>query len=96
MDLLEFDNKEPDRGVTIAEAGEILGYSSSTIRRMIKKGELIAYGRHKKKRIHLSSIIAYQQLSRAAVEIESEEIRQIKRVSKRHSIAMKQLEELMK
>ncbi|MCB9990708.1 MAG: helix-turn-helix domain-containing protein [Rhodospirillales bacterium] len=87
---------EEDRGVTIKEACEILGYSRWTIERMIKRGELIAYGKNKKKRIHLSSITQYRSGSRAVADREIEAGREIKRVSKRHKKALKQLEELLK
>ncbi len=85
-----------DRGVTIKEACEILGYSRWTIERMIRRGELIAYGKSKKKRIHLSSINQYRTVSRAVADREVEAGREIKRVSKRHKKALKQLEELLK
>ncbi len=93
----EFENLEDEnRGVTIAEACDILGYSRWTIERMIRRGELTAYGRHKRKRIHLSSILQYQQSSRAAVDQENFEVTEIKKVSKRHKQALAQLEELLK
>lgn len=85
-----------DRGVTIKEACEILGYSRWTIERMIRRGELKAYGKHKKKRIHRSSILQYQHSSRAVADRQIEAEREIKKVSKRHKKAIKQLEELLK
>lgn len=85
-----------DRGVTIKEACEILGYSRWTIERMIRRGELIAYGKHKKKRIHLSSILQYRTGSRAVADREMQAAKEIKRVSKRHRKATEKLEELLK
>lgn len=87
---------EEDRGVTIKEACEILGYSRWTIDRMIARGELIAYGKSKKKRIHLSSILQYRTASRAVADREIEAVKEIKRISKRHRKATEKLEELLK
>lgn len=85
-----------DRGVTVKEACEILGYSRWTIERMIRRGDLKAYGKGKKKRIHLSSILQYRSGSRTAADRETEAIKEIKRVSKRHRKATRKLEELLK
>lgn len=85
-----------DRGVTIRRACEILGYSRWTIDRMIRRGELSAYGNGKKKRIHLSSILQYRNSSRAEEDAQAEKTREIKRVSRRHRKAMNKLEELLK
>jgi excisionase family DNA binding protein len=85
-----------DRGVTVAEACEILGYSRWTINAMIRRGELKSYGTHKRKRIHLLSIIEYRTSSRAVTDQQIEGVREIKKVSKRHKKAIKKLEELLK
>lgn len=85
-----------DRGVTIKESCEILGYSRWTIERMIRRGELKAYGEGKKKRIHLSSILQYQHSSRAANSSENEAVKEVRKVSKRHRQALTILEDLLK
>lgn len=85
-----------NRGVTIKRASEILGYSPSTIYRMVRKGELAAYGKGKRKRIHLSSILQYQHSSRAVADREIEAVKEVRRTSRRHKKAMKKLEELLK
>ena len=85
-----------DRGVTVSKACEILGYSRWTIERMIRRGELKAYGEGKKKRIHLSSILQYQHSSRAGQSSENVAVKAVGKVSKRHRKALSILEELLK
>jgi excisionase family DNA binding protein len=85
-----------DRGVTMAEACEILGYSRWTINAMIRKGELTAYGTHKRKRIHLSTILQYQQSSSAAGCSKTQTAQEIRKFSKRYRDAAKRLEERLK
>jgi excisionase family DNA binding protein len=85
-----------DCGVTISRACEILGYSRWTVERMIRGGELQAYGAGRKKRIHLSSILQYRNSSRAVTDREISTLKEIKRVSRRHRQAMSKLEDLLK
>lgn len=85
-----------DRGLTIKEAAEKLGYSRWTIARMIEAGELKSYGDGKKKRIPLSSIVQYSTTSSEARTGQKAARREIKKVSQRHMKAMNKLEELLK
>ena len=73
-----------DRGLTIKEAAEILGYSRWTIDRMIERGELKAYGKGKKKRIPLSSVVQYSTTHSVVNENQIAAKRQVRRVSKRY------------
>lgn len=85
-----------DRGLTIKQAAEILGYSRWTIARMIERGELKAYGDGKKKRIPLSSVVQYSTTHSVLNDRQIAAKREIKKVSKRYLDAMKDLEELLK
>lgn len=85
-----------DRGLTIKEAAEKLGYSRWTIARMIETGELKSYGDGRKKRIPLSSIVQYSSDSSDIRTGQKAERREIRKISQRHQQAMTKLEELLK
>ena len=85
-----------DRGLTIKEAAEILGYSRWTISRMIERGELKAYGKGKKKRIPLSSVVQYSTTHSVVNENQIAAKRQVRRVSKRYAKTKEKLERLLK
>lgn len=52
-----------DRGVTLHKTAEILGYSYTTVYRMVKSGDLESYGSGKKLRVYENSIHRYRQQS---------------------------------
>lgn len=85
-----------DRGLTIKEAAEILGYSRWTIARMIERGELKVYGDGKKKRIPLSSVVQYSTTHTVVNESQIAAKKQIRRVSKRYLKTKEKLERLLK
>ncbi|MFN3827832.1 MAG: helix-turn-helix domain-containing protein [Micavibrio sp.] len=53
-----------DRGLTLHETAEILGYCYTTVYRMAKNGDLETYGSGKKLRVYESSIERYRQQTR--------------------------------
>ena len=53
-----------DRGLTLHETADILGYCYTTVYRMAKKGDLETYGTGKKLRVYESSIERYRQQTR--------------------------------
>ncbi len=85
-----------DRGLTIKEAAEILGYSRWTIPRMVERGELKAYGEGKKKRIPLSSVVQYSTTHAVLNDRQIAAKKAIRKISKRHMDAIEKLERLLK
>ncbi|MCK5374565.1 MAG: helix-turn-helix domain-containing protein, partial [Alphaproteobacteria bacterium] len=59
-DITDVYKSAIDRGLTIKETTKILGYSRDTIMRMLKEGELHAYGKGRKIRIYEYSIHEYR------------------------------------
>jgi excisionase family DNA binding protein len=55
-----FERLEPLQ-VTIAEAARLLAYDSRTIRRLIVRGELVAVGEGRMRRIPVQALRDYQQ-----------------------------------
>lgn len=51
--------------VTILEAARLMSYDESTIRRLIKKGELVSVGRGRMRRVDMGSLHEYQKRNRS-------------------------------
>ena len=86
---------EVDKGITISEACDILGYSRWTIHRLIDKGDIHAFGRYRSKRVSLDSVVEYMEkdsvMTNAAKRVREEP----KRVSHRHKKAMEKLKGIL-
>jgi excisionase family DNA binding protein len=63
MKVLEFPNTDtpPEQCYTVDETAKVLRLHPSTVRRLIRTGELRAVGRGKRRRVPLWAIREYQQ-----------------------------------
>ena len=84
-----------DRGLTIKMAAEILGYSRDTIMRMIKSGDLRAYGQGRRTRIYETSINQYRHRTDSCSKTIDTQNMEPTRVSHRHRMAMERIQQLL-
>jgi excisionase family DNA binding protein len=84
-----------DRGLTIKDTAKILGYSRDTIMRMLKAGELHAYGKGRKTRIYEYSIHEYRHRTDFCNRTVDTADKNITKVSQRHRAAMERIHRLL-
>ena len=83
-----------DTGLPIKKAADILGYHRDTVKTLMDEGKLEGYGSGRRIRVYESSIMAYRQNEKYRPK--REDTNKLKRASKRHAQAMKDLQELLK
>jgi excisionase family DNA binding protein len=88
-------NSALDRGLTIKDTAIILGYSRDTIMRMLKSGELHAYGKGRKTRIYEYSIHEYRHRTDFCNRTVDTADKNITKVSQRHRAAMERIQRLL-
>lgn len=84
-----------DRGLTIKATAKILGYSRDTIMRMLKHGELQAYGEGRKTRIYESSIHNYRHRTDFCNRTIDTADTKVTKVSQRHRAAIERIHRLL-
>lgn len=84
-----------DHGLTIKNTALILGYSRDTIMRMIKGGELRAYGTGRKTRIYEYSIHEYRHRTDFCNRTVGIADKEVTKVSQRHRAAMERIHKLL-